>query len=55
MKLEQWGYTNPVIAPLYSKPPLIWRDTQAVLVLYETSLDRIRSVLPEPLYTATFG
>ena len=49
MKVEQWGYTNPVIAPLYSKPPLIWRDTQVVLVQYEANLDRIRSVLPEPM------
>ncbi len=49
MKVEQMGYTNPVIAPLYSKPPLIWRDTQVVLVLYEANLERIRSVLPEPM------
>jgi acetoacetate decarboxylase len=49
MKTEQWGYTNPVVSALYSKPPLIWRDTQVVLVEYETTLDRIRSVLPEPL------
>jgi acetoacetate decarboxylase len=49
MKVEQWGYTNPVISPLYSPPPLIWRDTKVVLVLYETSLNRIRSVLPEPM------
>lgn len=49
MKIEQWGYTNPVIAPLYSKPPLIWRDTQVVLVHYEASLEAIRSVLPEPM------
>ncbi len=49
MKLEQWGYTNPVIAPLYSKPPLIWRDTQVVMVQYEANLDAIRSVLPEPM------
>ena len=49
MKLEQWGYTNPVIAPLYSKPPLIWRDAQVVMVQYEASLEAIRSVLPEPM------
>ena len=26
MKVEDWGYTNPVVSYLYGKPPLIWRD-----------------------------
>lgn len=49
MQVEQWGYTNPVVSALYSKPPLIWRDTQVVLVEYECDLERIKSVLPEPM------
>jgi len=52
MRITEWGYTNPVISPLYSPPPLLWRDTKVVLVVYETSLDRIRAVLPEPMEPA---
>ncbi len=52
MKIKDWGYTNPVISQLYSPPPLIWRDTRVVLVVYETDIDRVRAVLPEPMEPA---
>lgn len=52
MKREQWGYANPILSPLYSPPPLIWRDTRVVLVVYETSLEHIQAVLPEPMEPA---
>lgn len=53
MKPEQWGYTNPVVSPLYGKPPLVWKDMRVQLVAYETDLDNIRKVLPDPLEPRT--
>lgn len=52
MKIEKWGYANPIVSQLYSPPPLLWRDTKVVLVVYETDLDSVRAVLPEPMEPA---
>jgi acetoacetate decarboxylase len=49
MKVEQWGYTNPVVSYLYGQPPLVWKDMRVQLVVYETDIDNIRRVLPEPM------
>ncbi len=53
MKVEEWGYTNPVVSPLYGKPPLVWKDMRVQLVVYETDLENIRRVIPEPLEPRT--
>ncbi len=53
MKVDEWGYTNPVISSLYGKPPLVWRDMRVHLVIYETDLENVRRVIPEPLEART--
>jgi acetoacetate decarboxylase len=49
MNTENWGYTNPIVSPLYGKPPLVWKDMRIQLVVYETDLENIRRVIPAPL------
>jgi len=46
---EKWGYSNPIIAPLYSKPPIYWPRCRVQLVLYETEEENVRGVIPWPL------
>ncbi len=53
MKVDEWGYTNPVISSLYGKPPLVWKDMRVHLVVYETDLENVRKVIPEPLEART--
>ena len=53
MKVNEWGYTNPVISSLYGKPPLVWKDMRVQLVVYETDLENVRRVIPEPLEART--
>lgn len=53
MKVEEWGYTNPLVSPLYGRPPLVWRDMKVQLVVYETDIDNVHRVLPEPLEPRT--
>lgn len=48
-KVSEWGYTNPIIAPLYVEPPIYWVGARVQLVVYETELERIQAVIPEPL------
>ncbi len=49
MKVQDWGYTNPVVSQLYGKPPLVWKDMEVQLVVYETDIANIRRVVPEPM------
>ncbi len=53
MKIDQWGYTNPVVSPLYGRPPLVWKDMRVQLVVYETDIENVRRVIPEPLEART--
>jgi len=53
IKKEDWGFTNPVISNLYGRPPLVWRDMDIHLVVYETDKERIEKVVPEPLKVRT--
>ncbi len=46
---NQWGYTNPIVSPLYGKPPLVWKDMRVQLVVYETDIENVRRVIPDPL------
>jgi acetoacetate decarboxylase len=49
IKKEDWGFTNPILSNLYGKPPLVWRDADVHLVVYETDIENIEKVIPEPL------
>ena len=53
MNTDNWGYTNPIVSPLYGKPPLVWKDMRIQLVVYETDLENIRRVIPAPLEPRT--
>ena len=53
LKREDWGFTNPVVSDLYGKPPLVWKDMDIHLVVYETDLENIEKVIPEPLEART--
>ena len=48
LKQEEWGFTNPVVSDLYGKPPLVWKDMDIHLVVYETDIENIEKVIPEP-------
>lgn len=50
---DQWGFTNPVVSDLYGKPPLVWKDMDIHLVVYETDIENIEKVIPEPLKART--
>ncbi|MFM8295276.1 MAG: acetoacetate decarboxylase family protein [Microcystaceae cyanobacterium] len=53
MKTKQWGFTNPIVSPLYGKPPLLLRDMRVQLVIYETDIENVQRVIPEPLEART--
>lgn len=53
MNVQDWPYTNPVVSHLYGKPPLVWKDMQVQLVVYETDMENIRRVVPEPMEPRT--
>jgi acetoacetate decarboxylase len=53
MQPENWGFTNPIVSPLYGKPPLVWKDMRVQLVVYETDIENIKRVIPAPLEPRT--
>lgn len=53
MQPSEWGHTNPIVSPLYGRPPLHWRDMRVLLVVYETDTDNILRVIPAPLEPRT--
>jgi len=53
IKVKEWGYTNPVVSDLYGRPPLVWKDMRVQLVVYETDIENVRRVIPEPLEART--
>lgn len=53
LKVNDWPYTNPVVSNLYGKPPLVWKDMRVHLVVYETDIENVARVIPEPLEPRT--
>lgn len=53
LKKKDWGFTNPIVSDLYGKPPLVWKDMDVHLVVYETEVEYIEKVIPEPLKVRT--
>ncbi len=53
MNTENWGFTNPIVSPLYGKPPLVWKDMNVQLVVYETAIENIKRIIPDPLEPRT--
>lgn len=48
-RLDLNGYDMPVDAPLYAKPPIHYRDVNAISISYETDLDAALDLLPQGL------
>lgn len=46
---EKWGYSNPIVAPLYPPPPIYWPGCRVQLILYETEEENVKEVIPWPL------
>ena len=46
---DQFGYSMPVDAPLYAKPPIYYRDVETIGISYETDTDAALALLPEGL------
>jgi acetoacetate decarboxylase len=46
---QNFGYSMPVDAPLYPKPPIYYRDAEAISVLYETDAEAAAAMVPEGL------
>jgi len=49
LSLEEFGYSMPVDAPLYAKPPHYYRDAEGVTVSFETDAEAAASMIPEGL------
>jgi acetoacetate decarboxylase len=43
------GYTMPNTAPLYSPPPVQFRDNKIISVLFKTTPEVLKALVPEPL------
>lgn len=53
IKTQDWGFTNPIVSDLYGSPPLVWKDMDVHLVVYETEIGNVEKVIPEPLKART--
>lgn len=53
MRPENWPFTNPIVSNLYGKPPLVWKDMRVQLVVYQTDIENIKKVIPDPLEPRT--
>src|SRR4030067_311341 len=49
MKPKDWGFTNPVVSPLYGRPPLVWKDMNVQLAVDKTDVEAVSRVTPDPL------
>jgi len=46
---DKFGYSTPVDAPLYAKPPIYYTDVHNITVTYETDMDAALDLLPAGL------
>jgi len=46
---DKFGYDMPVDAPLYSKPPIYYKNSEAISLTYETDESAVSEMLPEGL------
>lgn len=46
LNIEQFGFSMPVDAPLYPRPPVYYRDMETITVAYETDEDAALALLP---------
>jgi acetoacetate decarboxylase len=43
------GFSMPVTSPLYPAPPWNYQNNKAIVIMFETTRDAIREILPKPL------
>jgi acetoacetate decarboxylase len=53
MHPKNWPFTNPIVSNLYGKPPLVWKDMRIQLVVYETDIENVKRLIPDPLEART--
>jgi len=46
---EKFGYSMPVDAPLYPKPPIHYRNAESISVVFETASEAAAEMVPEGL------
>lgn len=46
---DRFGYSMPVDAPLYQRPPFYYRDARSLTIIYETDAQAAQELLPEGL------
>ena len=46
---ERFGYGMPVDAPLFARPPIYYKDVEAISIVYETDEDAALDLLPDGL------
>ncbi len=46
---DKFGYGMPVDAPLYARPPIYYKNAEAIGIVYETDPDAALDLLPEGL------
>ncbi len=46
---ENFGYSEPVHAPLFPKPPFYYRGVESMVILYETEEEAALALVPEGL------
>ncbi len=45
----QDGFSMPLIAPDYPSPPFAYKNTKAMVILFTTTPDALRKIVPKPL------
>lgn len=53
MTKESFGYSGPVDAPLFQKPPFYYRGVESMMFLYETEEEAARAIVPEGIEIAS--
>jgi acetoacetate decarboxylase len=48
-KRKNWGYTTPLLSPLYSSPPHYFTEAKILMAVYEMKEEVLRDLVPEPL------
>src|SRR2546430_9610606 len=49
LSLKTAGYSMPVDAPAYQRPPFYYRGSRAIAVVFETDVEAALDALPAPL------
>ncbi len=48
-KRKDWGYSTPLLSPLYPTPPYYYVESEMLMVMYEMDEELLGNLVPEPL------